>query len=118
MRRPRCARFSLLRREVTLLQGQATFQVGQDRRPFALRAAGLRVRDIGITFDVALQREQVRAGVTEGRVWVSAEGAAGPPLADLRAGQSARIDNAGRHARVSDENIAAMTVVAAPRGVP
>ncbi|HBK47278.1 MAG TPA: iron dicitrate transport regulator FecR, partial [Xanthomonadaceae bacterium] len=103
------ARFSLLRRDVTLLRGQATFQVAHERRPFEVHAANLRVRDIGTTFDVSLQREQMRVGVTEGRVQVSSEVGAARPLADLRAGQSARIGYRDRRVSVTRENIDTMT---------
>lgn len=63
-------RFSLLRRQVELTRGQASFIVAEDRRPFAVPAAGLRVQDIGTTFDVSLWREQARVDVCEGRVRV------------------------------------------------
>ncbi|WMJ69248.1 FecR domain-containing protein [Stenotrophomonas sp. 24(2023)] len=102
-------RFSLLRRDATLLRGQATFEVATDRRPFEVLAGTLRVQDIGTTFDVALQREQVRVGVSEGQVRVSPLANAARTLADLHAGQSARIDYQGRHVSLARENVETMT---------
>ncbi|HYG05992.1 MAG TPA: FecR domain-containing protein [Stenotrophomonas sp.] len=101
-------RYSGFARSVTLEQGQASFVVAAGRRPFSVQAAGLRVRDIGTTFDVSLQREQARIGVAEGRVQVFAEG---EPrlLADLQAGQSARVDYHDHEVRVADEDAAAIT---------
>jgi len=97
-------RFSLFGRRVELESGQASFVVAADRRPFSVHAAGLEVQDIGTTFDVSLQREQARIGVAEGRVRVVGEAGAGRVLADLRAGQSARIDYRDHAVRVSDED--------------
>lgn len=97
-------RFSLFGRRVELERGQASFVVADDRRPFSVHAAGLQVQDIGTTFDVSLQREQARIGVAEGRVRVIGEGGEGRLLADLRAGQSARIDYRDQAVRVGEED--------------
>ncbi len=102
-------RFSLLSRRVALERGQASFIVADERRPFSVHAAGLLVRDIGTTFDVSLLREQARIGVVEGRVQISAEGEGARLLADLGAGQGARIDYHDHQVRVANEDIAAMT---------
>lgn len=102
-------RYTLFGRRAELEQGQASFVVAQDRRPFSVHAAGLRVRDIGTTFDVSLLREQARIGVVEGRVQVSADGERGRLLADLRAGQSARIDYRDHDVRVAGEDAEAIT---------
>jgi len=85
-------RFTLLSRRVELSRGQASFVVAEDRRPFAVHAAGLEVRDIGTTFDVSLRREQARIEVAEGSVQVRGDSGQGRLLADLHAGQSAHID--------------------------
>lgn len=102
-------RFSLLDRRIELARGQASFIVAQDRRPFAVRAAGLQVRDIGTTFDVSLQREQARIGVTEGRVHIFSDDDEGRLLVDLPAGQSARIDYRDHVVSVSREDVDTMT---------
>jgi len=85
-------RFTLLSRRVELSRGQASFVVAEERRPFAVHAAGLEVRDIGTTFDVSLRREQARIEVAEGSVQIRGDSGQGRLLADLRAGQSAHID--------------------------
>lgn len=102
-------RYTLFGRKVVLEQGQASFVVSAERRPFSVRAAGLQVRDIGTTFDVSLLREQARIGVVEGRVQVSADDDNGRVLADLRAGQSARIDYHDHDVRVASEDAEAIT---------
>lgn len=102
-------RFSLVSRRVELERGQASFVVAGERRPFSVHAAGLLVRDIGTTFDVSLLREQARIGVVEGRVQISADGDSGRLLADLGAGQGARIDYHDHQVRVANEDTEAIT---------
>ncbi|HJS36292.1 MAG TPA: FecR domain-containing protein [Pseudoxanthomonas sp.] len=99
----------LLRRRIELAHGQASFVVAADRRPFTVHAAGLEVRDIGTTFDVSLQRDQARFGVAEGRIHVVDRAGKGRLLADLAAGQSARVAYADHHVSVVQEDVAAMT---------
>ncbi|KUF20499.1 FecR family protein [Xanthomonas phaseoli] len=95
-------------RRLQLLQGQASFDVAADRRPLQVRALGLRVEDIGTAFDIALHGQQARIDVSAGRVHVwRADHPAQPMLANLGAGQSARIDEAGQ-VEVSNEEIATM----------
>lgn len=99
-------------REAKLLRGQASFEVAEDRREFSVRAAGLRVRDIGTTFDVALERDHARVSVSEGRVQVfDADDGAGDraPLADLDAGRRARVDHRDHAVQVSAVDVASMT---------
>jgi transmembrane sensor len=102
-------RFGLLRRRIELERGQASFVVAQDRRPLSVHAAGLQVQDIGTTFDVALQREQARIGVVEGRVVVVGDDGNGRELADLGAGQSARVSYRDQTVSVSQEDADTMT---------
>ncbi|MEL1264850.1 FecR family protein [Pseudoxanthomonas putridarboris] len=102
-------RFGLFQRRVELARGQASFVVAADRRPFTVQAAGLQVQDIGTTFDVSLRREQARIDVAEGRVRVVGDAGAGRLLADLRAGQSARIDYRDHAVSVSHEDVGMMT---------
>ncbi|MGP1609902.1 MAG: FecR family protein, partial [Burkholderiales bacterium] len=102
-------RFGLFHRYVELARGQASFVVAHERRPFAVHAAGLQVRDIGTTFDVSLQREQARIGVTEGRVHIFSDDDEGRLLVDLPAGQSARIGYRDHVVSVSREDVDTMT---------
>lgn len=102
-------RFSLFARRIELERGQASFVVAQDRRPLTVHAAGLQVQDIGTTFDVSLQREQARVGVSEGRVQILGDDGKGRVLADLRAGQTARVAYRDKAVRVSDEDADTMT---------
>ena len=103
------ATVGLLRRRIDLARGQASFVVAADRRPFTVQAAGLEVRDIGTTFDVSLQRDQARFGVAEGRIHVVDRAGKGRLLADLSAGQSARVAYADHHVSVVQEDVATMT---------
>ena len=102
-------RFTLFHRRIELARGQASFIVAHERRPLAVHAGGLQVLDIGTTFDVSLQREQARIGVTEGRVRIVSDAGEGRPVADLRAGQSARVDYLDHAVSVSHEEVEAMT---------
>ncbi|WP_409976619.1 FecR family protein [Xanthomonas graminis] len=96
-------------RRLQLLRGQASVVVAPDRRPLQVLAGALRVEDIGTTFDIALYRQQARIDVAAGRVHVwRADRPRQPMLADLRAGQSARIDAASGTVELASEDIAAM----------
>lgn len=102
-------RYGLFQRRVELARGQASFIVAPGRRPFEVRAAGLRIRDIGTTFDVSLRREQARIEVAEGRVQVASDTDEDRLLADLRAGQSAGIDYRDHVVSIGREDVATMT---------
>ena len=102
------ARYTPWGRQVELVRGQAGFVVADGLRPFAVHAAGLRVRDIGTTFEVWLQRDQARIGVADGRVRVFDDAGDGRLLADLVAGHGARIGYADRAVVLADEDPAAM----------
>ncbi|WP_415917056.1 FecR domain-containing protein [Xanthomonas arboricola] len=96
-------------RDLQLLRGQASFVVAPDRRPLQVHAGHLRVEDIGTTFDIALYQHQARIEVAEGRVHVWRDARDGQPmLADLGAGQSARIDAATGKIELASEEVAAM----------
>ncbi|MXV12811.1 iron dicitrate transport regulator FecR [Xanthomonas sp. LMG 8992] len=96
-------------RKLQLLQGQASFLVAADRRPLQVQAGGLRVEDIGTTFDIALHPDQARIEVSAGRVHVWRQDQPRQPmLADLGAGQSARIDTADGRVELGNEDVAAM----------
>ncbi len=102
-------RYGLFQRRVELLRGQASFEVAEERRRFAVHAAGLEVQDIGTTFDVALHRDQARIGVSEGRVRVFGEAGDGALLADLQAGQSARVAYRDRAVQIREQSADSMT---------
>jgi len=71
--------YSAGRREISLLKGEALFQVSKDpARPFVVEAAGGSVQAVGTRFDVDRQSQRVRVGVTEGEVKVSSAGQAVP----------------------------------------
>ncbi len=71
--------YSAGRREISLLKGEALFEVSKDpARPFVVQAAGGSVQAVGTRFDVDLQNQRVRVGVTEGEVKVSSAGQAVP----------------------------------------
>ncbi|PPT54242.1 iron dicitrate transport regulator FecR [Xanthomonas arboricola] len=96
-------------RHLQLLRGQASFVVAPDLRPLQVHAGHLRVEDIGTTFDIALYQHQARIEVAEGRVHVWRDARDGQPmLADLGAGQSARIDAATGKIELASEEVAAM----------
>ncbi|MET0549258.1 MAG: FecR domain-containing protein [Xanthomonas sp.] len=96
-------------RTLQLRQGQASFVIAADRRPLQVQAGGLRVEDIGTTFDIALHQGQARIEVSAGRVHVWRQDRPQQPmLADLGAGQSARIDTADGRVELGTEDIAAM----------
>ena len=78
-------------RGVTMIKGEAFFDVVHDeRRPFAVRAGDLLVRDVGTAFDVAVGGDDTRIAVREGEVALGSDGAI-----RLKAGQGARVDRGG-----------------------
>ncbi len=74
-----------------------------------MHAGGLKVTDIGTTFDVSLQREQARIAVSEGRVQVRGDSGRGRLLADLWAGKVAQVDYRDQRVQILDEDAASMT---------
>jgi len=59
------------RRQIRLLQGQAVFQVAQDRqRPFSVAGGGMQVTALGTEFDVRVERDRARVVLMQGRVKV------------------------------------------------
>jgi transmembrane sensor len=85
--------FDARRREVELIKGQALFQVAKDsRRPFWVRTGDAAVKAVGTEFDVYRQQGRTLVSVVEGRVAVwRAQEAPGAPVAQVDAGQQARI---------------------------
>ncbi|MGB0401243.1 FecR family protein, partial [Stenotrophomonas sp.] len=61
-------------RKAELLQGEATFDIARDRRPFEVQVNGLQIRDIGTVFDVSRRLQGTRIGVVYGEVEVWSQG--------------------------------------------
>jgi transmembrane sensor len=80
-------------RHVTLLAGQAFFDVAHDaKRPFIVDAGGMKVVVIGTAFDVSMTSEHASVALARGIVDVSATG--GKADTELSPGQIARADRA------------------------
>ena len=84
-------------RSVTLLSGEADFEVVHDpRRPFRVVAGEARILDVGTQFDVRLERDSTLITVVEGRVSVGlvparAGARPSPSLVELRANQQLQV---------------------------
>ena len=73
-------RYTAMRRDVRLLEGQALFKVAHDHaRPFIVQAGDTRVRAVGTQFDVNRLRADLVVTVLEGRVTVGAGNLDVPP---------------------------------------
>jgi transmembrane sensor len=79
-------------RKVELLQGEATFDIARDRRPFEVAVNGLEIRDIGTVFDVSRRLQSTRIGVVSGEVEVWSQGADPRRLAQLGEGRVVQVD--------------------------
>lgn len=103
-------RIGWIRREIELLEGHSAFVVAEDWRPFLVQADGLRIKDIGTTFDVMLQPSGTRVSVAEGRVqvWKDARTGVGQLLADLSAGDVVDIARVGGGVRLSQQDTGTM----------
>lgn len=67
--------FSTGQRRLTLLEGEAWFEVAPDTaRPFVVEAAGGTVTALGTAFDVAVENRQTRVTVTQHRVMIASGG--------------------------------------------
>ncbi len=83
-------------RRITLLRGNAYFTVAHgEPRPFRVAALDGVVEDIGTSFEVRRQPQQVDVAVTEGAVRVAGNKAMTRTIT-LREGQTARYDATGR----------------------
>jgi transmembrane sensor len=66
-------------RNVTLLEGEAFFEVKHDlTRPFVVNAAGVKVTVLGTAFDVRIKPEDTTVNLMRGVVGLTVEGAAHP----------------------------------------
>lgn len=91
--------FDAERRHVTLLRGEAHFEVTKDpARPFVVRARDVDVRAVGTAFAVDLGEKAVEVVVTHGRVAVEPAAA---QIAFVDAGQRARAPAGGAPSEVS-----------------
>ncbi|WP_445391545.1 FecR family protein [Stenotrophomonas muris] len=79
-------------RKAELLQGEATFDIARDRRPFQVQVNGLEIRDIGTVFDVSRRLQSTRIGVVSGEVEVWSQGAGARRLAQLGQGRVVQVD--------------------------
>jgi transmembrane sensor len=79
-------------RKVELLQGEVTFDIARDRRPFEVQVNGLEIRDIGTVFDVSRRLRSTRIGVVSGEVEVWSQGADARRLARLERGRVVQVD--------------------------
>ncbi|MEB1530449.1 FecR domain-containing protein [Xanthomonas campestris pv. campestris] len=86
-------RMGWLSRRVELLQGEATFDIAADRRPFLVQVDGLQIRDIGTVFDVSRRLQGTRIGVMSGEVEVWRSGTDARRLAQLDAGRVVLVDH-------------------------
>jgi transmembrane sensor len=86
------ARMGWFSRRVELLQGEATFDIAPDRRPFEVQVNGLQIRDIGTVFDVTRRLQGTRIGVVSGEVEVWSQGADARRLAQLGKGRVVQVD--------------------------
>jgi transmembrane sensor len=94
------------RRSVTLLSGQAFFEVmPSPARPFLVKADAVTVRVTGTAFDVAASKAGVAVAVRSGSVKVSEEGRG--VVADLTGGQQVQLSRNGMVARgaVSSDDV-------------
>jgi len=85
-------RMSWFSRKVELLQGEATFDIARERRPFEVQVNGLQIRDIGTVFDVSRRLQSTRIGVVSGEVEVWSQGAGARRLAQLEQGRVVQVD--------------------------
>lgn len=85
-------RMSWFSRKVELLQGEATFDIARDRRPFEVQVNGLQIRDIGTVFDVSRRLQGTRIGVVSGEVEVWSQGRDATRLAQLGEGRVVQVD--------------------------
>ncbi|MBF0892558.1 DUF4880 domain-containing protein [Gluconobacter sp. LMG 1744] len=95
--------YSAERRNVTLLAGEALFDVRHDpRRPFQVKAGILQARDIGTRFDIRMDSTQIRVDVQDGRVGVSWQMKPSLPETRLGPGDELALDlQSGRISRTT-----------------
>lgn len=74
-------------RRLTLLRGQAFFQVAKDKtRPFIVAAGDKSVTAVGTAFDVRLEPGKLSVTLVEGRVRIAGDSPKGPRRVEMSAG--------------------------------
>jgi transmembrane sensor len=92
--------FDKAARRVTLLSGEAYFEVQRDAgRPFRVSADGVTATVLGTAFDVRTDPDSVSVAVSHGKVAVASARAPAMAGDQLEAGDWISIDNAGRAER-------------------
>lgn len=82
-------RYSTTNRDVTLVRGEALFEVDRDsKRPFTVHARNGHVRALGTRFNVIAEGDLVTVTLLDGRAEVVARGAAGEQRTQLGAGEA------------------------------
>lgn len=116
-----CVDFSGVTRAVTLLSGEAHFQVAHDTKPFVVTAADVEFRAVGTAFSVELGEKSVALMVTQGRVAVeksvSVPASGIPPEASPETGETLATVDAGNRVVVPDDipdGTRALAAVAVP----
>ena len=105
------ARFTLARRDVRLVRGQAFFAVAHNAlRPFIVHANSLTVTAVGTAFDVRISPGSTAVTVSEGRVTVAPVGAgtgggSRPSTEIVRAGVGQRVTFSQAAQRLSVANV-------------
>ena len=84
--------YTLETRRVTLLRGEARFQVAKNpARPFIVSAGGVDVRAVGTAFHVRMESDVVAVVVTEGKVQVQGPPGPGQEKVSVGVGEEARV---------------------------
>jgi len=105
-------RFTIHRREIDLLQGQALFHVAKDRaRPFVVQSDNTAVRAVGTEFDVYRKLSGTTVTVVEGRVAVLPWPSASQPDAGQSSAESGSASTEGAAVRSSVASVRAVTSV-------
>lgn len=104
-------RLSATGRDLTLVRGEALFEVAHDtRRPFVVEVGGHRVTALGTRFDVARGNDDVTVTLLDGSVAVDSEGATAAPPTRLSPGQQWRLhDGQAEIDAVNPATVAAWT---------
>lgn len=97
------------RREVTLLAGEAFFDVAHEAdRPFVVNAGTAKVTVLGTAFDVQVKPEEIKVELARGVVSLGVDGAS--TIFELSAGDTVTIENDGgtvARSRLAPEDMAA-----------
>lgn len=97
-------------RQVTLLQGQAMFEVAKDAaRPFIVHSGDVTIRAVGTAFDVYRKSSGTVVTVVEGKVEVAGSSPGAHVSYPIAAGEQAAVSPAGEIERRAKPNIAAAT---------